>query len=121
VIQAKLVAGAAKLESSCRDEIQKFCSTVTPGEGRVVLCIEAHEDKLSSKCLFVMHEAANRLKLTADIVKEATNACRGELGKLCGSVQVGQGRVMQCMIENKASVTKACADSLGKLSDLSTK
>jgi hypothetical protein len=118
-IQAKLAAGAAKLEASCGDEIKSFCSTVTPGGGRVVLCIEAHEDKLSPKCLFDMTEAGKNLKITADTVREATSACRGDLGKLCGSVQVGQGRVMQCLMTNKASVIKACADSLRKLSDFS--
>lgn len=118
-VQAKLAAGATKLESSCGDEIKNFCSTVTPGEGRVVLCIEAHEDKLSPKCLFEMHQAAINLKFVAETVKLATNACRGDLSKYCGKIQVGQGRVMQCLTTNKTSVSKACADSLQKLSDFS--
>ena len=28
----------------------KFCGQVTPGEGRLVLCMMAHEDKVSNKC-----------------------------------------------------------------------
>ena len=38
---------------------------MTPGEGQVILCIEAHEDKPSPKCTFVMHEAAKDMRVAA--------------------------------------------------------
>jgi hypothetical protein len=119
-IQAKLAAGVAKLQSSCGDEIKNFCSTVTPGEGREVLCIEAHEDKLSPKCLFDLHAAAKNLKLSTDAFKEATAACQGYVAALCGKTPAGQGRLLQCLITNKASVSQPCAASLQKLSDFSS-
>jgi hypothetical protein len=120
-VQAKLAAGTAKLESSCGDEIKSFCSTVTPGQGRMVLCIEAHEDKLSPKCQFDMHEAANNLRLAGDSMKEATTACQGDVGKLCGQTKAGQGRILECLMTNKAAISPACAASLQKLSDFSSK
>lgn len=120
-VQAKLAADAAKLERSCADEIKNFCSTVTPGEGRVILCVEAHEDKLSPKCTFAMHEAAKDMKVAADTLKDASSACRDDVGKLCAKTPVGQGRLMQCLTTNKASVSKACADNLQKLSDFAGK
>ena len=40
-LQTELLAGAERLKSSCGDEIKNFCSTVTPGEGREVLCIRS--------------------------------------------------------------------------------
>ena len=116
-LQAKLAASAAKFDNSCGDEIKNFCSTVTPGEGREVLCIEAHEDKLSPKCLFGMHEAAKKLKSAVDTVKDATSACRDDIGKFCGQTPAGQGKLLQCLMTNKASVSKACADNIQKLSD----
>jgi hypothetical protein len=120
-VQAKLAAAAAKLQSSCGDEIKNFCSTVTPGQGREVLCIEAHEDKLSPKCLFDMHAAAKNLQITADTMKEATAACRGDVATLCGKTPAGQGRLLQCLMTNKASVSQACAASLQKLADFANK
>jgi len=119
-VQAKLAAGVAKLQISCGDEIKNFCSTVTPGEGREVLCIEAHEDKLSPKCLFDLHAAAKNLKLAADIMKDATSACKDDVAKTCGKTPAGQGRLMQCLMTNKASISQACANSLQKLSDFSS-
>ena len=119
-MQTKLTAATAKLDSSCGDEIKNFCSTVTPGEGRVILCIEAHEDKLSAKCLFDMHEAAKNLSLVASMIKETTLTCRGDVGKLCAQTPAGRGKILQCLIANKASVTQACAATLQKLSDFAT-
>jgi len=35
---------------SCKDEVQKYCKDVTPGEGRIIQCLKGHESQLSSKC-----------------------------------------------------------------------
>ena len=52
VILQRLTTGIQKLENSCGEDIKKFCSTVTPGEGRILFCMQAHEDKISPKCAF---------------------------------------------------------------------
>ena len=43
--QARIMAGIQKLQAGCADDAKKFCSTVTPGEGRLFYCIMAHEDQ----------------------------------------------------------------------------
>ncbi|MGC1593495.1 MAG: hypothetical protein WA770_25765, partial [Pseudolabrys sp.] len=35
-IQERLAAQIAKLQNACADETNKYCSTVTPGEGRLL-------------------------------------------------------------------------------------
>jgi hypothetical protein len=120
-VQAKLAAGATKLQSSCGDEIKNFCSTVTPGQGREILCIEAHEDKLSPKCLFDMHAAAKTLQMAGDSMKEVTGACRNDVATLCGKTPAGQGRLLQCLLTNKASVSQTCTASLQKIADFAGK
>ena len=57
-ILEKLTAKVAKLESACANDIKKYCKTVTPGEGRLIYCMQAHEDKISVKCAFELGEAA---------------------------------------------------------------
>ena len=80
--RAKLTAAATKMESSCGSESKQYCSPVTPGEGRMVFCMEAHEDKLSPKCTAAMIDAAKdiwRMPLS-DMLKTATeNVPRGEV------------------------------------------
>ena len=58
-ILEKLTAKVAKLESACAKDIKKYCRTVTPGEGRMIYCMQAHEDKISVKCAFELGEAAD--------------------------------------------------------------
>ena len=33
--------------AACEYELTHFCSSVTPGEGRLMMCLGAHEDKVS--------------------------------------------------------------------------
>ena len=120
-VHDKLAAGIAKLESSCSDDIKKYCSEVTPGEGRVLHCMQAYEDKISPKCVYDVHEAALNLQTAADRLKEAVTACRDDITKLCGKVQPGEGRVAQCLITNKAAASQQCAGAIQNLETVGAK
>lgn len=41
---------AAVATETCAREIVDFCSDVTPGEGRVLACLQAYRDQLGSEC-----------------------------------------------------------------------
>jgi hypothetical protein len=114
-IQAKLAAEAAKLENSCADDIKKYCSDVTPGEGRMIYCMQAHEDKISPKCAFDLEEAATDVQLSADNLKDAITACHAEITGVCGKTLPGQGRIAACLIQNKPTASKGCVDALEKI------
>jgi len=117
-IQQKLAAETAKLENSCADDIKKYCSDVTPGEGRMIYCMQAHEDKISPKCAFDLEEAATDVQLSADNLKEAISACKTEITGVCGSTLPGQGRIAACLMANKSTASKACGEALGKIEAL---
>jgi Cysteine rich repeat len=114
-IQQKLAAEAAKLENSCADDIKKYCSDVTPGEGRMIYCMQAHEDKISPKCAYDLEEAAADVQLSVDNLKEAVTACRAEISGVCGATQPGQGRIAACLFANRSTASKACGDVLSKI------
>ena len=42
----------------CEKELTSYCSNVTPGEGRILACMYAHEDKLSGMCEYALYDAA---------------------------------------------------------------
>jgi len=116
-MQGRIAAGVAKMEGACGKELRKYCSQVTPGEGRIIFCMEAYEDKLSPKCLATMYDAAQNAQALASIMKTATAMCRDDAVKTCGKVRVGHGRVLQCLLDNKSTVSKSCADAVQKVSD----
>lgn len=120
-VQDKLTGSIAKLERSCGDDIKKYCSAVTPGNGRVLHCMEAYEDQISPQCSYAEQEAALTLQMAVDRLREAVAACSNEITKFCSKVQPGQGRVAQCLIANQASASPQCAGAIQKLETVAAK
>jgi hypothetical protein len=117
-IQEKLAGEASKLEQSCAGDIKKYCSDVTPGEGRILYCMHAHEDKISSECGFDLQEAATDVQLSAVLLREAIGACKAEISGVCGKIQPGQGRIAACLFANKSTASKDCGQVLSKIEAL---
>ena len=114
-ILEKLTAKVAKLESACAKDIKKYCSTVTPGEGRMIYCMQAHEDKISVKCAFELGEAATNVQTAADALKDGVIACKAEINGVCGKTVPGQGRIAACLLANKSTASSGCAEALKKI------
>ena len=107
-----------QIEAACSDDLQKYCSTVTPGEGRLILCMQAHEDKVSEKCDFAVFQASRNLSRALDRIDRAADICWGDIEKFCSHVPEGGGRILQCLASQKASLTSACRTELGRLPSL---
>jgi len=114
----KLTARVAKLESACANDIKKYCKTVTPGEGRLIYCMQAHEDKISVKCTFELGEAATSVQTAADALKDAVIACKAEITGVCGKTVPGQGRIAACLLSNKSAASAGCADAINKIESM---
>ena len=114
-IVEKLTARIAKLEKSCAVDIKKYCKDVTPGEGRMIYCMQAHEDKISPKCSYELGETAGSVQATSDLLKDGVIACKAEIAGVCGKIQPGEGRVASCLIANKSTASKDCAEAIRKV------
>jgi hypothetical protein len=99
----------AKVQASCAKDIKSFCSQVTAGEGRLMLCMMAHEDKFSDECFTTLVDVGDAVELTISSAKRATAVCAPEIGTLCADVDAGGGRIAQCLITNKAKLSAACS------------
>jgi hypothetical protein len=117
-IVEKLTAKITKLENACASDIKRYCKDVTPGEGRMIYCMQAHEDKISPKCTYELGEAAASLQATADLLKDGVVACKAEITGVCGKIQPGQGRIAACLIANKSTASKDCVDAIQKVEAL---
>jgi Cysteine rich repeat len=111
---AKAVADKASrvlsvVEKSCAADVKEFCSKVTPGEGRLLLCITAHEDKISDACFTTLIDVGDSVQLTLSSVKRASQVCASEIVKLCSTVEAGEGRIAQCLIDNKSKLSAPCS------------
>ncbi len=107
--QQRLIESVVK---GCDKELKTFCKDVTPGEGRVLACLYAFEDKLSGQCEYALYDAAVQLERVVNAVAYAANECREELTKYCSDIKPGEGRLLQCMEKNDAKVSKRCKQAL---------
>jgi hypothetical protein len=114
-LQDKLTAREAKFEGACAKDIKKYCKTVTPGEGRLIYCMQAHEDKISPPCAFEVEDLLTNEQDSLEDMKSAIGACKAEIAGVCGKVVPGQGRIVACLESNKSTASKDCADALQKI------
>ena len=94
--------------NSCKIELVDYCSRVTPGRGRVVACLYAHSDKLREDCSLAIEIGVVQLNLVLSAVSHVVDRCQNDLDKYCGDVEIGGGRMYQCMSKNKANLEPTC-------------
>ena len=92
----------------CKKELDTYCKTVTPGEGRVLACLYAYEDKLSGKCVFALYDAANQLERMVMALRYLATECKSDISSLCANTEPGEGRILKCLDKNQAKVSSRC-------------
>ena len=107
--QQTLVDSVAK---GCDKELKSYCKDVTQGEGRVLACLYAYNDKLSPQCEYALYDAAVQLERAVAALSYTVNECRDDLSKLCADVKPGEGRLLQCIEKNDAKVSKRCKEAI---------
>jgi hypothetical protein len=98
--------------NGCITEISTYCKAVKPGEGRILACLFAHEDKLSGKCEYAVYDAAARLERAVAALTYVAKECEADIVANCSGVKLGEGRVMQCLENNDAKVSKRCKSAI---------
>ena len=94
--------------NGCKEELTTYCSNVNPGEGRLLACLFAYEDKLSGRCEYALYDAASQLERAVAALSYTMNECSSDLKEYCASVAAGEGRLLQCLQKNDEKVSKRC-------------
>ena len=102
----------AAVKKACHKELTTFCKGVQPGEGRILACLYAFQDRVSGKCEYAIYDAAAQLDQAAMALKFAAAECKDDLLKYCGNVEVGNGRVKACLDKHEKSLSEKCKDAL---------
>lgn len=105
------------LVAACETDIENYCSQVTPGNGRMLHCMAAHEDKISGQCEYAFYQAASLLEQLSVAINYLAQECKTEIQTLCSDVEMGDGRILACLDEQSEKVgagcKKAIADTVG--------
>jgi len=100
------------VKNGCEKEIKTYCKDVKPGEGRVLACLYAFSDKLSSRCEYALYDAAAQLERAVQALTYVANECGDDLKANCAGIKPGEGRLLQCIDKNEAKVSKRCKQAL---------
>jgi hypothetical protein len=100
------------IANGCKVELEKYCSQVTPGQGRVLSCLYAYQDKLSGQCEYALYDAAAQLERAIAALSYVINECGDDLEKHCSSVPAGEGRLLECLEKNDKQVSGRCRQAL---------
>lgn len=119
VLSSSLPSTASAVDSlvesvatGCEEELTTYCSNVTPGEGRILACMFAHEDKLSGRCEFALYDAAAQLERFIGALTYLANECDEDLDTHCAAVEMGEGRLAQCLLDNKEKLQERCVAAI---------
>jgi hypothetical protein len=101
--------------TGCNTELNTYCKDVTPGQKRLLACLYAHNDKLSSQCDFALFDAAIQLERAVAALAYVVNECDDDLMQFCSEEQVGEGRLLACLDKNQADVSTRCKEALSEV------
>lgn len=107
----------SEVKKGCGVEIEKYCSQVTLGEGRLLACFYAHEDKLSGQCEYTLYTAAAQLEHAVSALNYVAGQCQDDIITLCAEVQLGEGHILSCLKSNADSVSDECKAAVDEVFD----
>ncbi len=98
--------------NACEKDLVQFCSTVNPGEGRLLHCVAAHEDQLSGQCAYALYQAATLLDQLAAAIGYFAESCAADIKTHCSDVAPGEGRLLACLTAKADSISAACSQAI---------
>ena len=107
-VALSLAAGAA--EHPCKEDAERLCQGVEPGEGRILQCLKQHEAELSPACKEKRDSFRERMQ-------EIRAACEEDAQKFCAGVQPGAGRIVRCLRQHDNDLSAACRNEARKIGE----
>jgi hypothetical protein len=102
----------ASVKEGCQKELESFCKEVTPGEGRLLSCLYAYEDKLSGRCEYALYDASAQLQHAVATLTYVANECQADIEKHCATVKAGEGRIAACLKKSEKELSTRCKTAM---------
>jgi len=103
-LRDRLAAAIEEVEGTCAADISKFCSTVSRGEGRLLQCMQAHDDQLSIRCQFGLYRASRNLERALSRVERIADACWNDIEAHCADA----ASIGQCVMDKGPALSQGC-------------
>ena len=68
--------------------------------------------QLPGQCEKALYDAAAALERAINTIDYVANQCRTDIETKCAEIQPGEGRIAQCLADNKSSLSQTCTQAL---------
>ncbi|HUJ16541.1 MAG TPA: cysteine rich repeat-containing protein [Nitrospirota bacterium] len=100
----------AQVAGPCAETISKFCGNVTPGEGRLLKCLNEHRGDQSIAC-------QDWLDAQQKSLQEMNVACSEEIARLCSFDPPDGIRIFRCLQDNYVALRLDCRAKLREIKE----
>jgi hypothetical protein len=102
---------AQEVTQGCANELQSYCQDVTPGNGRLLACLYAREDKLSAQCEYALYDSSAQLQRMVSALTYVAAECQSDLDKYCKSASGAQVGLVQCLEDHESELSSRCTQA----------
>jgi hypothetical protein len=92
---------ARQINVACSPAVWQYCQGIAPGQGRLLTCVAARWNDLSSTCRDAVGAANEKMQ-------RFQTACAGDAARLCPGVTAGGGKIFGCLKLYEDAVSSAC-------------
>jgi hypothetical protein len=102
--EARFRQHVEELVAACGSDVDRLCSGVKPGGGRLFACLNRQQDDLSSSCRPKIEEFQEGMEKISAI----RAACRADAERLCAGALSDAEPLVECLQANRASLSETC-------------
>ena len=100
------------LNSSCGEDIEKYCKSANIGNGRIQKCLAENEARISPRCKADYAGVYFSLQTRLAAQSVVSRICDRDARRLCSGTEPGKGHVLRCLLKAQPSVSADCNQAI---------
>jgi hypothetical protein len=97
--------------NSCGADINKYCRNANLGSGGVRNCLVSNPS-VSRDCISEISRVIAGVQKRAQARQTVLKICDADIRRLCGSVQAGDGQILECMLTAQRGTGARCNQAI---------
>ena len=97
--------------NSCGADINKHCRNANLGSGGVRNCLVSNPG-VSRECISEISRVIAAVQKRAQARQSVLKICDADIRRLCGSVQAGDGQILECMLTAQRGTGARCNQAI---------
>jgi hypothetical protein len=101
-----------RLAKACGADIQKYCSKVNLGAGRIRHCLNQNQSKVSAQCRTAVPEVFALLEKRATAQASVLKICDRDIRRVCPGIVSGDGNLLECGLKAERALSAPCNQAI---------